>query len=204
MTASIQNKTIELQPDVKINVVLSVSSSAAPPNDRPAVLYLHFWGGSLRTWSHVNELVGARLSQPSPLDFRGWGGSSGPEAADAYTIQALSEDVEAVMAELGQRGHIGTVGVVLVGLSMGAKVAQLVAARAHHLVTGIVLVSPAAATSLCLPRDMREQQLHAYDNKESATFVANNVLTESYRDDKHLPAFVVEDMLKGNQWARAA
>ena len=52
---------------------------------------------------------------------------------------------------------------------------------------------------------MREQQLHAYDDEVSAGFVARNVLTLSFRDgSRELPAFAVEDMLRGNSFAKRA
>jgi pimeloyl-ACP methyl ester carboxylesterase len=68
---------------------------------------------------------------------------------------------------------------------------------------GLILISPAPATPLALPLEMREQQIHAYDNTGSAEYVARNVLTASFGDGG-LPLFVVDDMLGGNQWAREA
>lgn len=68
---------------------------------------------------------------------------------------------------------------------------------------GVILISPAAATPLTLPPEMREQQIHAYDTAGSAEYVARNVLTASF-GDHGLPEFVVDDIVGGNQWAREA
>lgn len=198
------------QPGVRIHVSLSETTSAAPPSESaPTVVFLHYWGGSIRTWTDVPARVAAAGYPTANIDFRGWGQSTGPAEPDAYSIKQLADDVVAVLTNLQRRR------VVLVGVSMGAKVAQVVA---HKLATkdqpsvvvvAAVLCSPAPATALQLPEDMREQQLHAYDGPESASFVARNVLTQSHQggvdsENKPLPGFFVEDMFKGNPQARAA
>jgi pimeloyl-ACP methyl ester carboxylesterase len=56
--------------------------------------------------------------------------------------------------------------VVLVGLSM---VAQLIAGLGNlGGFRGLILISLAPLTPLCLPEDMREQQIHANDGETSA------------------------------------
>ncbi|KAK3326095.1 Alpha/Beta hydrolase protein [Apodospora peruviana] len=198
-------KVIDLTPTIKLNAIIT----STPPdsqhhntttNSRPTVIFLHFWGGSARTWSLVTPLISSKGNPTVCLDLRGWGDSSGPSDADAYSIASLADDVEAAISSLGIDSF------VLVGLSMGAKVTQLVAARnSNKGLRGLVLVSPAPPTPLSLPPDMREQQLHAYDGAESATFVATNVLTASFRQPgRELPGFVIEDMLRGNEWAKRA
>ncbi|KAK7192228.1 hypothetical protein DPSP01_010234 [Paraphaeosphaeria sporulosa] len=201
MTSS-RTELIKLQADVTINAVISQPHSPDRHRGRPSLVFLHFWGGSARTWSLVIPHISAKY-QTVALDFRGWGNSTGPDTPEAYTITALADDVEASIRELRLER------IVLVGLSMGAKVAQLVASRWYSGVgvltalEGLVLMSPAPTTPLRLPFEMREQQLHAYDDLNSAAFVAKNVLTASFQD-RDLPEFVVDDMIKGRQWAREA
>ncbi|KAL5430011.1 hypothetical protein PMIN05_010516 [Paraphaeosphaeria minitans] len=203
--SSSRTELIKLQSSVIINAIISQPDSLAEHENRPTVVFLHFWGGSVRTWSLVKPHISAKY-QTVALDFRGWGNSTGPDDPEAYSIAAQAEDVEATIRAIGLRKT------ALVGLSMGAKVAQLVASRmcsgaeissqAKTLV-GLVLISPAPLTPLCLPPDMRQQQLHAYDNRESAAFVAKLVLTASFHD-RDLPEFVVDDMIRGSKWARGA
>lgn len=194
---SFRTQLINVAPNVRLSALISESPSPSQQAKLPTVVFLHFWGGSSRTWSLVAPIVAPHNPTVS-LDFRGWGQSIGPEIADGYSISALAGDVDVALREL----HLGPV--VLVGLSMGAKVAQLLASSLPaDTVRGLVLVSPAPPTPLSLPPDMREQQIHAYDNANSAEFVAKNVLTETFRS-RDLPAFVVDDMCRGNRWAREA
>ncbi|KAJ4355415.1 uncharacterized protein N0V89_003431 [Didymosphaeria variabile] len=199
-----RKQLINLHPDVDINAVICQPAGLDEPQSRPTVIFLHYWGGSARTWSLVTPYISAKY-QTIALDFRGWGTSTGPDSASAYSVTALASDVEAIIRAL----HLSKV--VLVGLSMGAKVAQLVASRWHSdeagsqatALLGLVLISPAPPTPLQLPPQMREQQIHAYENRESATFVAKNVLTASFQE-RDLPEFVVDDMIRGIKWAREA
>ncbi|EPE09920.1 hydrolase [Ophiostoma piceae UAMH 11346] len=190
--------------DVKIHVSLSVSPAPT------TVVFLHYWGGSTWTWDGVASRIAYSPGrfQTVSVDFRGWGLSTGPADAAAYSIHDLANDVVDVLTQY-HRGQAISDRIVLVGLSMGAKVAQVVADTLRRTETGMrllgaVLASPAPAASMQLPPDMQEQQLRAYDNSESASFVARNVLTESFREAKELPSFLVEDMIRGNTWARAA
>jgi pimeloyl-ACP methyl ester carboxylesterase len=93
---------------------------------------------------------------------------------------------------------------ILVGHSMGGKVAQLVAGR--KMVKGliaVVLIGSAPPTPLSLPPDMKAQQLTAYSSQESAEFVVKNVLSSSALANETI-TMLVEDMLRGNVFATAA
>ncbi|CAM1502485.1 Fc.00g044690.m01.CDS01 [Cosmosporella sp. VM-42] len=194
-----ETRLFQLEDDVKINAIISRPRETTLPSASllPALVFLHFWGGSSSTWSAVNASLSPNYTTVA-IDFRGWGGSIGPAKEDAYSIAHLANDVEAVVKSLELAEF------ALIGLSMGAKVAQLVAGRGHlDGLKGLILVSPAPPTPMALPEEMREQQVHAYDGAGSADFVAKNVLTASSPSESTIQ-LLVEDMLRGNQWARAA
>lgn len=175
---------------------LTVVSSGPSQGEGPTLVFLHFWGGSSRTFSGVIEHLPAHHSVA--INFRGWGDSTGPQIADAYSIKSLASDVEAVIAELGIKDFI------LIGHSMGGKVAQLVAGRGVvEGLKGLVLIAPAPSTPLVLPEEMREQQISAYNNAGAAEFVTQNVLTASKLSDE-IVSITVQDMLKGNPFAKKA
>ncbi|WP_335980377.1 alpha/beta fold hydrolase [Streptomyces sp. CA2R106] len=158
----------------------------------PTLVLLHYWGGSARTW----DLVADRLTGRDVLavDFRGWRRSSG--LPGPYTLDRLAEDTLAVLAEAGVTDH------VLVGHSMGGKVAQLVAATRPAGLRGIVLVGsgPAKPAAAVTP-EYRQQLSHAYDSEASATWALDHVLTAT-----ELPApvraRVVADSRSGADAAR--
>lgn len=115
-----------------------------------------------------------------------------------YSVHQLATDIETLIPELDVQDFI------LIGHSMGGKVAQLIAGR--NLVKGlkgVVLIAPAPPTPFELPPDMKEQQLTAYLSPESGEFVVRNVLLASNLSDETVTS-LVEDMLKGNKSAKAA
>ena len=129
-------------PDVRLHY-----RRTSPPSstDQPTLVFLHYFGGSSRTWLPVI----AQLANEFPcvaLDLRGSGDSHVASAtADttlAYSLDALAGDLPALVAELGCRRY------VLVGHSMGGKVA-LAAATAHGCALGLqslVLFAPSPPT----------------------------------------------------------
>lgn len=198
--------TFKLQEDVSIHVVThnlshisssSSSSSTCPTTSSPALIFLHYWGGSSRTWTQVIALLEEDGYPLIAIDFRGWGDSSGPARADAYSIAALASDVETVIQKLDLTAF------VLVGLSMGAKVGQLIAGRGHSGLRGLVLTSPAPPTPLVLDAAMQEQQTHAYDDRQSACFVTERILT-ALSPPPIIVSALVDDQLRGDAWAKAA
>lgn len=206
MSPTTENRFVEIQPDVRLHIaVTEAADNVGTPSDKPTVVFLHYWGGSTRTWARVVALMSSETSGYSTVavDFRGWGESTGPSDPAAYSISQLANDVETML-----RDHLGLNSVVLVGLSMGAKVAQAIAGRgrlADEQLKGVVLVSPAPPIPLILPPDVSEQQIHAYDSWQNAESVARDILTskpEALTDET--VKRVVADMLKGNQHARAA
>ncbi|MFE7030129.1 alpha/beta fold hydrolase [Streptomyces sp. NPDC057621] len=134
----------------------------------PTLVFLHYWGGSARTWDLVvDRLVGRDLLT---LDFRGWSRSSalpGP-----YTLRRLADDTLAVLADAGVTDF------VLVGHSMGGKVAQLIAATRPAGLRGLVLVGPGPARPAAeITPEYREGLSHAYDSDESVAGARDHVLT---------------------------
>ena len=160
----------------------------------PALVFLHYWGGSSRTWDGVIRHLDGN-HRTVALDFRGWGNSDKP--ATGYRIEELASDVTAVLAELKLSRFI------LVGHSMGAKVAQFVASGRPSGLVGLVLVAAGSPYGVQVPEEQLQRMIHAYDSAESAAFVRDNVLTKRHLSDD-LKAQVVEDNLKSCEASRVA
>ena len=123
----------------------------------PAYLFLHYWGGSSRTWEGVIADLEAD-ARCVALDQRGWGRS---QALDGrYDLDAMADDVEDVVAALKLKHY------VLVGHSMGGKVAQIVAARGASPLAGLVLVAPAPPEAMPVSTEQRAAMLASYTSRK--------------------------------------
>lgn len=121
------------------------------------------------------------------LDQRGWGSSKSLDGR--YDLNAMADDVEDVVATL-EIEHV-----ILVGHSMGGKVAQIVAARNAPFLAGLVLVAPAPPRAMPVPAEQRAGMLTSYQSREGVEqalhILAGRALTEAERDA------VIADTLAG-------
>ncbi len=159
-----------------------------------SLVFLHYWGGSSRTW----RLVTAELAQrfrTIAIDHRGWGHSDAPDAG--YALSDMAADVAGVITALNLRRY------VLVGHSMGGKVAQLMASRRPAGLAGLVLVAPSPPTPMSLPAAARETMTGAYESRAAVEATIDNVLTAKPLPEE-IRKQVTEDSLKGASAAKLA
>jgi pimeloyl-ACP methyl ester carboxylesterase len=174
------------------NIRLHVSQQ---DGNGPALVFLHYWGGSSRTWRAVIDALPAGYRSLAP-DLRGWGDSDAP-ANNAYALTDFAADVEHLVAALDLKQY------VLVGHSMGGKIAQLLASRRPQGLQGLVLVATAPPTPLALPPEARAAMESAYNSPESVGMSIDHMLTAkplsaAQRDQ------VITDSLRGAPQARVA
>jgi 3-oxoadipate enol-lactonase len=158
----------------------------------PALVFLHYWGGSSRTWQPVIQRL-AGSSRCVAIDQRGWGKSSAPVAD--YAIEDLAADALAVIEALALGDYI------LVGHSMGGKVAQLLASQRPDGLRGVVLVAPAPAKPVAVPEAVRTQMAQAYLSRDAVLATLDGVLRHAPLSDE-LREQVVEDSLAGSNAAK--
>lgn len=208
---------VQTSPETKIQLHLVKESSIS--DSSPLLVFLHYWGGTSSTWHKLTSpdsptSLSSRYASVS-ITNRGWGPSTGPTAENGatgkdYSITPLASDLAAVLHSLATNGTTASIiknnGIVLVGHSMGAKVAlaahESFSDEILQLIKGVVLVAPAPPTPFILPPDMSEQQKHAYDTAEAVRFVISNVLSSPdllTQDDIKL---LVKDSLAGSALAK--
>ncbi len=159
----------------------------------PTLIFLHYWGGSARTWKAVIHSLETQFRCVA-YDQRGWGSSDAP--ANGYSLQDLAKDAFMLIQALGLRRY------VLVGHSMGGKVAQLMASERPAGLEALILVAPASPSPQHIPEEARQAQLHAYDNRQTA-LAAIDFLTYQRPDDAMVEQ-LVHDSLAGSPGAKRA
>ena len=162
-------------------------------NHEPALVFLHYWGGTGRTWDLVASQLSGRHRCIAP-DLRGWGGSS--RDADSYALPVQADDVAAIIQSLELSQYI------LVGQSMGGKIAQILSARRPAGLKGLVLVAPAPPTPMGVPKQQRDAILDSYQSAAGVD-IALSVLA-SRQLSAELRQQVIDDTLGGAPAAKVA
>ncbi|WP_044934547.1 alpha/beta fold hydrolase [Pseudacidobacterium ailaaui] len=157
---------------------------------KPALVFLHYWGGSHRTWTPVIARLSDRYRCIAP-DLRGWG-EFGKRVADC-SLEQQARDVEAVIETMGVSRY------VLVGHSMGGKIAQMIAAGRPAGLDALILVAPAPPTPLLVSDEEREMRARIYTSREGVEQVLA-ILTERSLPEE-LREQVIKDTLNGSSAA---
>ncbi|KAL5341971.1 Alpha/Beta hydrolase protein [Aspergillus crustosus] len=187
------------------------------PTNKPLVVFLHYWRGSSSTWHKVlSPDSSTAISSQYPtaaVDLRGWGKSIGPadETGRSYSMTAMAPDVATLVSSLKnstENSDLLAQGFVLVGHSMGAKVALAsLSALPDDLpkeLKGLVLIAPAPPTALVLTQEMKEQQKIAYQSEDSVRWTVTNLLANTERLSEEDISLVVRNSLSGTELAKTA
>jgi pimeloyl-ACP methyl ester carboxylesterase len=115
---------------------------------RPFVL-VHGFTGSRTDWHGVGPILARQRRVVAP-DLRGHGGTTNVGRADAYSFDALAQDV------LGFLDAMGIGQCDLLGHSMGGAVAMRVALAAPERIASLVLMDTSAGSFRGTPREVYE------------------------------------------------
>ncbi|WP_232665761.1 alpha/beta fold hydrolase [Pseudonocardia sp. TRM90224] len=163
------------------------------PVDAPALVLLHGFSASGRSWDRIVPSLAAR-HRVIRIDLLGHGSSAKP-TGDGYEIGDQAHRVAAVLDQLGVDRA------VVAGHSTGGSVATALAELRGDLVAAIVLVNtgpnldafiPQGAVNQLLTTPVVGQLLWRFRTESLVRQAAANAVT---RDDVEIPQSVVDDVL---------
>lgn len=209
--------SLYLQTALETSIHATITHPANPDSRKPLIVFLHYYGGTSSTWHKLTTPdTPTSLTSIYPtlaIDLRGWGKSTGPTTDNdtEYSATSMASDVATILSKMRTKSSDPTPfehGFVLVGHSMGAKVALASLGNLPQdllgLLKGFVLVAPAPPIGLDLPPEMKAQQQVAYDSQESIRWTIEHVLANSEMLTDDDIALVVRDSLGGNPPAKKA
>ena len=159
-----------------------------------ALVFLHYWGGSGRTWDNVVTRLRNDYRCITP-DLPGWGQST--PSRKGYRMPDLAVAVKEMIETLKLDQ------VVLIGHSMGGKVAQYLAGQQPTWLQGLVLVASSPALPMDLPASQSQAMRTAYDSRESIEATLDNMLTATPLAGA-VRRQAIADSLGGHAQAKAA
>src|SRR5271154_992521 len=163
-------------------------------SDGLPLVFLHSWAGSARSWKYVVDALPSRL-RTITVDHRGWGRSE--SHLSGFDLAGLASDAKEVVKALKLDRY------VLIGHSMGGKVAQLIASERPEKLSGLILVAPAMPGPLRFPPERREGMVNVMNSAVLIQQTIDNMLTAK-RLSPEANAQVIEDGLRGSPEAKRA
>jgi len=168
-------------------------SDPSQPEDSPTLVFLHYFGGSSQAWHLVMDRLGENYRCIAP-DLRGFGDSEAP--GTGYAVADGANDIAALAAALGLKSY------VLVGHSMGGKIALALAARRPLGLRSLILLAPSPPTPEPMREEDRARLLRTHGDERAALETAAKITAVSLPDASLRQ--VVKDNLRSSPVAWAA
>ncbi|GAB3231590.1 alpha/beta hydrolase [Hymenobacter seoulensis] len=152
----------------------------------PALTFigLHYWAGSGREFQRVAELLAPDYPFLAP-DLLGFGEAPTPEML-SFSLDAYANQVAAFVAEKQVERY------VLVGHSMGGKIALALAARQPKGLAGVALLSPSPPSPEPMTDSDRMSSMRAYGKQTEAEKTLQNITA------RPLPEAIRQQILEDN------
>lgn len=144
---------------------------------RPSLVFLHYFGGSSGTWTEVIERLAKDYHCIAP-DLRGFGASD--DMPENFTVKDSTADVSDLISTLGIENF------VLIGHSMGGKIALAYAAGQPENLQSLILLAPSPPTPEPMPERERTRLLETRGSRRAAEDTIREITFQS------LPAEVFE------------
>lgn len=129
----LKHEWIETTPDVKLHAVRTSKGSG-----KPILLFVHGFPEFWYSWRHQMEAL-RKDYEVVAIDMRGYGESSKPKGRDAYRMNLLAGDVNAVAQHLLEES--GQKQLVLAGHDWGGNVCWAAAYLAPHLYRRLAILA---------------------------------------------------------------
>jgi len=178
---------------IQVNgTTLNVLQQSALRNQQSASLvFLHYFGGSSRAWTGVIDQLADEHRCVAP-DLRGYGDSDAPDAG--YETGEMADDVIALIASLRLERY------VLVGHSMGGKIALAVAARRPAGLRSLVLLAPSPPTPEPVDDSERTRLLKTYGDRIAAAETVSKIVAQPLPHQEYEQVIADNLRTSGTAW----
>lgn len=150
-------------------------------NGETTFVFLHFFGGSVNAWLQVIEHLKESFKCIA-IDLRGFGNSPSPEKT--LSVNDYAGDVIELIQYLNIDNYI------LIGHSMGGKIALAIAAKNVAGLASLILVAPSPPTPEPTTDGKTKEMIETFGNREAIKKLIKKITA------KDLPKKLLEDTIK--------
>ncbi len=148
-----------------------------------ALVFLHYFGGSSLTWSYVTDELNGEF-RCIAIDIHGFGDS--PSSVKGLSVNDNAQSVAEVITTLKLKNY------VLIGHSMGGKIALSLASHKPFGLHKLVLFAPSPPTPEPMSDEEKTQLLTAYNNRPELIKIINSITSIP------LPDFDINNLVNDN------
>jgi pimeloyl-ACP methyl ester carboxylesterase len=156
----------------------------------PVFVCLHYWAGAGHEWEQVANELAPEFECLTP-NLGGFGGAPAPKGG--HSVAAYTDSVAALIKEKQLTNFI------MVGHSMGGKIALDLAARQPTGLRGLVLLSPSPPTPEPMTDEDRTNSLRAHGNTAAALGTFTHITAKPVSTE--IKAQIIEDNLHSTREA---
>ncbi len=155
----------------------------------PSLVFLHYFAGSSASWSEVIAQL-QKTAHCVVVDFPGFGDS---QPIAETTVEAAAKIIAEMIRQLDLEHYI------LVGHSMGGKIALALAATQPSGLQSLILLAPSPPTPEPIEPSERSRLLQTHGNRSAAEETAHKITSQPLSD----VAFdrVIQDNLRSSRIA---
>lgn len=154
-----------------------------------SLVFLHYFGGSSNSWSEVIDQLQGQAHCVA-LDLPGFGDS---EAIASDTVEDSAHQLAEVIRQLNLKHYI------LIGHSMGGKIALAFAATQPLGLQSLVLLAPSPPTPEPMAAAERSRLLNTHGDRAAAELTADKITFQPLNDAVFNQ--VIQDNLRSSQTA---
>lgn len=173
------------------NRATSSLSFVSQGSGKPTLVFLHYFSGAAVSWQWVIEILQTDF-RCIALDLPGFGEAS-PLAEPS--LKNYSAFIRRALVQL-ELDHV-----VLIGHSMGGKLALQVAADlASDALERVILVAPSPPTQEPMPEDERERLLNNHQSPDVAATTVNSATQKPLPDPRRATAIRTHTQAENRTW----
>ncbi|MEO0406113.1 MAG: alpha/beta hydrolase [Cyanobacteria bacterium P01_A01_bin.135] len=153
------------------------------------IVFLHYFGGAAESWTWVaQQLLDCRCVA---INLPGFGNTFAPQQL------SIPEYTRAVIAEVER---LGLADYLLVGHSMGGKIALQVAVSSQKPPRQVVLVAPSPPTTEPMPESEKQRMLSNHPSRENAETTLKNAAKAPLTDEQRQVATQTHMIVDDSAW----
>jgi len=174
-----------------MNDTLTANKAIISGSGETTLIFLHYFGGSAESWQWVTNTLSGQYRCVA-INLPGFGGTA---MQDQPSIAGFAAYVQLQLQNLGIKRY------VLIGHSMGGKIAMQVAVneRKNNIIQQLILLAPSPPSTERKPESEKQRMLN-HPSAEEATTTVKTAIVQTLNNDQYALAINTQYIADNDVW----